>query len=309
MYIAGTSIFKSTIGGGSWSNVGTFTYKALSMDASATSTDTVYVGVIPASSGQPAAIYRTTNGSSFTNISGAQLPSRYPTDIHVNPNNSADVYVTMGGFSSGHVYRSTNAGVVWTDISGNLPDVPHQCVVIDPLYPQNVYAGNDLGVYVTTNNGANWFEFRQGMPYALVFDLAIVYPSRNIRAATHGNGIYERDLIENPVGITPLGSEIPKQFSLGQNFPNPFNPQTKIRFDIPVGNGHDRSVDVHVVIFDITGRAVKTVLNQSLKPGTYELIFNPEASGHGGNGLASGVYFYRLIAGGFTDTKKMILMK
>lgn len=296
VYAGGTNVYKSTVGGGSWSNLGALTYKALSMDASATSTDTVYAATIPVSSGQPAIVFRTTTGSAFTNVSGSQLPSRYPTDVHVNPNNSADVFVTMGGFGTAHVWRSTNAGVTWVNISGNLPDVPHQCVVIDPLYPQNIYVGNDLGVYVTTNGGAQWFEFRTGMPYALVFDLTIVYPSRNIRATTHGNGIYERDLIQNPVGITPIGTEIPKQFSLGQNYPNPFNPVTKIKFDIA------KQSNVKITVYDVTGKLVTTLVNENLNPAKYEITFS-------GGGLASGAYFYKIQAGDFTDVKKMLLVK
>jgi hypothetical protein len=296
MYIAGSSIFRSTIGGGGWSNVGTFNSKALSMDASATGTDTIYVGVIPVSAGQPATIYRSINGTTFTNISNTQLPSAYPTDMHVNPNNSADVYVTMGGFGSGHVYRSQNAGVTWINISGNLPDVPHQSIVIDPQYPQNIYVGNDLGVYVSTNSGVNWFEFRTGMPYALVFDVTIVYPSRNIRAVTHGNGVYERDLIQNPVGINPVGNNIPKEFSLGQNYPNPFNPSAKIKFDV------SKQANVRITVYDISGRLVTTLVNENLKPASYEIKFD-------GSGLSSGVYFYKLETEGFVDTKKMLMVK
>lgn len=304
MYIAGNNVFRSTNGGTSWSNSGALPYNALSMDASATGTDTVYVGVIPTSAGQPAIIYRSTNGTAFTNISGSQLPSRYPTDIHVNPNNAADVYVTMGGFGSGHVYRSINAGVTWSDISGNLPDVPHQTVCIDPQYPANIYVGNDLGVYASSNGGASWFEFRTGMPYALVFDLTIVYPSRNIRAVTHGNGVYERDLMSNIVGITPVNSEVPKQFSLEQNYPNPFNPETKIKFNIPLlrGVSEGRGVFASINIFDISGKHIKTLLNHNTKPGSYEITFDAY-------GLSSGVYFYKISAGSFTDVKKMVLVK
>jgi hypothetical protein len=301
MYMAGGSIFRSTSGGGSWINLGALPYNALSMDASATGTDTVYVGVIPVSAGQPALIYRATNGTTFTNISGSQLPSRYPTDIYVNPNNSADVYVTLGGFGSGHIYRSTNAGVTWNNISGNLPDVPHQTVCIDPLYPANIYAGNDLGVYASSNGGASWFEFRNGMPYAMVFDLTIVYPGRNIRAVTHGSGIYERDLMSNIVGISQISNEAPKNFSLGQNYPNPFNPETKIKFSIPAA-GERNSVNTSISIYDITGRLVKTLINGYMKPGIYELSFNASE-------LSTGIYYYRLNTGEFSDTKKMVLLK
>ncbi|MBL8017693.1 MAG: T9SS type A sorting domain-containing protein, partial [Ignavibacteria bacterium] len=231
-------------------------------------------------------------------ISGSQLPSRYPTDIHVNHNNSADVYVTMGGFGSGHVYRSVNAGVSWSDISGNLPDVPHQTVCIDPLYPGNIYVGNDLGVYASSNGGASWFEFRTGMPYSLVFDLTIVYPSRNIRAVTHGNGVYERDLMSNIVGVSAINSEVPKQFSLGQNYPNPFNPETKIRFQISGSS----AAQTFLSVYDINGKEISLLVNADLKPGSYEISFDA-------SGLSSGVYFYKISAGSFTDVKKMVLVK
>jgi len=301
LYIAGNNIFKSTTGGGGWVNVGTFPYNALSMDASSTGTDTVYVGVIPFSAGVPAAIYRSTNGATFANISGSALPSAYPTDIHVNPNNSADVLVTLGGFGNGHVYHSTDAGVTWANITGNLPDVPHQSVIIDPLFPQNIYVGNDFGVYVTVNNGTSWSTYAAGMPYAMIFDLKIVYPNRHIRAATYGNGVFERSLVQNPVGITPISSQIPKSFSLSQNYPNPFNPSTKIHFEVPLTKG-DLGGFVKIIVYDALGKEVSTLVNENLKPGSYEAEWNAFNE-------PSGIYFYKLTAQGYSETKKMILIK
>jgi hypothetical protein len=109
------------------------------------------------------------------------------------------------------------------------------------------------------------------------------------------------------IGITPISNEVPKNFSLSQNYPNPFNPTTKIKFDIPsVGNGRDRSVQL--IIYDVLGREVATIVNQQLQPGTYEVNFD-------GTNLTSGVYYYKLVVGdntnngGFSDTKKMILIK
>ncbi len=299
LYAGGTNLYKSTTGSGSWVSVGILGAKALSMDASATSSDTVYIGTIPVINSQDAKIYKLA-GNTLTDVTNGQLPNRYPTDIHVNPNNSMIVYATFGGFGTGHVYRTTNGGSSWQNISGNLPDIPHQTVCIDPLYQQNIYVGNDLGVYVSTNAGANWFTFATGMPYALVFDLTVVNTSRNIRATTHGSGIYERDLIENPIGIEPVSNEIPKQFSLSQNYPNPFNPETKIKFSIPSVGTDLRAVSLN--IFDISGRLVKTILQKNLKPGSYEITFDA-------SGFSSGAYFYRINAGDFTDTKKMILLK
>jgi hypothetical protein len=141
------------------------------------------------------------------------------------------------------------------------------------------------------------------MPYALVFDLTIVYPNRHIRATTHGNGIWERSLVQNPVGISQLGNEVPKKFALYQNYPNPFNPATKIKFDVP------KSGNIQLNIYDISGRLVSTLFNKTIKAGRYEIDFD-------GKNLSSGVYFYRiaihsdkLVTEDYTETKKMVLIK
>ncbi len=135
------------------------------------------------------------------------------------------------------------------------------------------------------------------MPYALVFDLTIVYPNRHIRATTHGNGIYERSLLQNPVGLISNTNEIPKEFKLSQNYPNPFNPSTNIKFSVP------KESNVQLRIYDISGREILTLVNEKLKAGNYSLKWNASS-------YSSGVYFYRITTdAGFTETRKMILVK
>ncbi len=94
--------------------------------------------------------------------------------------------------------------------------------------------------------------------------------------------------------------EMPAEFSLGQNYPNPFNPATKITFTIPV-----KSI-VTLKIFDALGSEVLTLVNGEYEPGYYEIEFS--AAG-GVYNIASGIYFYKLTAGNFTDTKKMVVTK
>lgn len=297
LYGAGTTIYKSINGGTSWvaQTANLNGGKVLSMDCSSTSTDTVYAGVIPAGSGV-ANIFRTTDGQNWTNVSNGNVPNAYPTDIHVNPNNSRDVFVTFGGFGTGHVYHTTDAGTTWANITNNLPDLPHHCVCIDPQYPQNIYVGNDLGVYVSTNGGGQWYTYSNGMPYALVFDLSVVYPNRHIRAATHGNGIYERSLVPNPLLGIIRNSQLPSDFMIYQNYPNPFNPSTKIKYQLP------RSEYVVINVFDVTGKIVRTLVNEKQNAGTYEVRFEA-------NNISSGVYFYKITAGSFSDVKKLMLIK
>ncbi len=99
-----------------------------------------------------------------------------------------------------------------------------------------------------------------------------------------------------PIGITPIGSEIPKDYALEQNYPNPFNPVTNIRFDIM------KSSPVNLKVYDIKGNEVAELVNQNLNAGTYNVDFD-------GNNFSSGIYFYVISAGEFTQTKKMVLIK
>lgn len=302
LYVGGKSVYKSVNNGDTWTGpYGASVFggtKILSMIASNISPDTVFCGSLNGK------IFRSINaGLNWSDVSGGITPDRYVTDMSLNLNRSSEVFATFGGFGSGHVYRSSDAGNTWSDISGNLPDVPHHCVVSDPVYTQNIYAGNDLGVYVTTNGGVSWHEFMAGMPYALVFDLSIVHLTRQIRASTYGNGVYERFLYENPVSVSSSNT-VPENFNLGQNFPNPFNPHTKITFSIPSGN--DVS-NVKLIVYDAMGREIDKLVDKQLSPGSYESIFN-------GVRTASGIYFYKLaVTSGskvlFTQTKKMILVK
>lgn len=101
---------------------------------------------------------------------------------------------------------------------------------------------------------------------------------------------------DEPIGIQPISNSIPEEFQLYQNFPNPFNPNSKIKFQIAKLSG------VKLVVFDVLGREVSTLVDEQLKPGTYEINFD-------GSNLSSGVYYYKLIADEYTETKRMALIK
>ena len=101
---------------------------------------------------------------------------------------------------------------------------------------------------------------------------------------------------ENPLGVKETASGIPSEYKLEQNFPNPFNPTTTIRYSI------SKITRVTLKVFDILGRQVKTLINTIQAPGQYSVSFNAQ-------GLASGIYFYQLQAGNFISTKKLVLLK
>jgi hypothetical protein len=107
---------------------------------------------------------------------------------------------------------------------------------------------------------------------------------------------YKRNPTGNPIGIRNITSEIPVEYKLKQNYPNPFNPSTNIRFALP------KSGFVKLVVFDVLGREVETLVNEKHFPGTYEVTFD-------GSNYPSGIYFYRLTTDLYNETKKMLMIK
>jgi len=99
-----------------------------------------------------------------------------------------------------------------------------------------------------------------------------------------------------PIGIQNISTEIPKEYKLYQNFPNPFNPTTNINFDI-IRNGN-----VRIIVYDLLGREVETLVNQDMSPGRYKLDFNAV-------NYASGMYIYKIVTHDFVDVKKMLIIK
>ncbi|MEO8512170.1 MAG: M43 family zinc metalloprotease [Ignavibacteria bacterium] len=106
-------------------------------------------------------------------------------------------------------------------------------------------------------------------------------------------------LVRSPIGIQIISTEIPQKFALYNNYPNPFNPVTKINFDIPNIMGDKK---VQVVVYDVIGNQVEMLVNQEMTAGKYSVDWNAI-------NYSSGIYFYRVSAGNFTDTRKMILVK
>jgi photosystem II stability/assembly factor-like uncharacterized protein len=143
-----------------------------------------------------AKVFRSTDGAqNFTQASG--LPNRIFTDIAYQPKDTNTALITVAGFGTQHLYRTTDGGTTWQPFGSGLPDVPANTVVYDPIYPQFVYVGNDLGAYYSTDAGATWRPLSTiGLPEAcLVMHLSISPKNRKLRAATHGNGVFEIDLL------------------------------------------------------------------------------------------------------------------
>jgi len=143
-------------------------------------------------------------------------------------------------------------------------------------------------------NGSNMEDVAYDMKLGNNNDIYIT--GKSMASITHFDFLTLK--FSQPIGIDPISSEIPLQFSLSQNYPNPFNPATKIKFAIPAGYGSQTNLSV----YDILGRRVAVLVNQQLRPGTYEVDWDASV-------YPSGVYFYTITSGSFKETRKMVLLK
>jgi hypothetical protein len=158
---------------------------------------------------------------------------------------------------------------------------------------QYLFAGHSLGgILFSTNDGANWTipaGFRvQGEPiHALTYNADYIFVGAKFRVWRIPRSV---------LSINQVSTIIPRKYNLYQNYPNPFNPQTTIKLDIAEAS------EVNLMLYNSLGEAVSVLYKGKLAAGTYEYTLNAE-------GLASGVYFYRLSSGEYFDIKKLVLLK
>jgi hypothetical protein len=158
-----------------------------------------------------------------------------------------------------------------------------------------------IGIVRTTNSGLSFGNFNMGLPPARKISVVDFYDHANSSfylAGTHENNsagakIYVRAAL---IGIKQISQEIPHGYSLSQNYPNPFNPATNIMLNVP------KTGNVKLSVFDASGRLVEVLVDKQLAPGTYEANWN-------GGGYSSGVYYYRMSAGEFSETRKLVFVK
>ncbi len=144
-------------------------------------------------------------------------------------------------------------------------------------------------------DSTNLIEINEGDTFGSITGV-LYYSFNNFKLIPRKND----DFVDH---VTNIKDEIlvSNKFELSQNYPNPFNPATKISFTIPSGMNNNGEI-VKLVVFDVLGREVKTLVNEIKQPGNYEVNFNA-------NNLTSGIYFYTIKAGDFFQTRKMLLIK
>ena len=288
-YTAREKVFKSTNWGANWVPISSGTSGVIrEMSVCRSNPSVMYV-----SSGQ--LIFKSVDGGSTFLSTTTGLQNRTISSVHIHPDSANVVLLTYSGFGTGKVYKTTNGGSVWNNISGVLPDSPvNDLLIYYPGMASSIYyCAMDAGVFYSDNYGADWIELADSLPNTVAMHLDYHQSTNIVRVATHGRGVWE---IGIPIGIINYNNEVPKEYSLKQNYPNPFNPVTFMEYSIVKGGFVD------LTIYDILGRVVEKIIDMQQKPGTYKIQYDASK-------LSSGIYFYTLSANEYTQTRKMIVTK
>jgi photosystem II stability/assembly factor-like uncharacterized protein len=313
--------------------------------------------------------------------------------LETHPVEDSTAYALFSFANSPKILRTTDLGNSWTDITGfassdestnGFPDVAVYSLIVMPFDTDIIWAGTEIGLFVSNDNGESWSYSANGLPAVAIWDMKIV--DDQVVVGTHGRGIwtvtlpelsnYEQPdvtlaprlnssvqfgdeltlnaslrsvydsthvmlgnsvqatvfndaIVDSTIKVLPTvgGSQkvylksyvdgraylsapiqtdvtvdvedestMPQKYALSQNYPNPFNPTTTISYSIP-----ERS-SVELKIYNSIGEEIAALVNTVKEPGKYTVKWNA-------SGLASGIYFYKITAGEFAESKKMVLLR
>ena len=248
-----------------------------------------------------AKVYRTTTGFLGTWSSATLTGTGTSNGLYYQAIAFINATSGLAGSNAATIMRTTDGGVTWT-AAANPPGLTSFACInmhgfkdasnIIRLSTQEASAG--YKVFRTTNLGASWTQETlptQGTTNGIQH---MLFLNQNLGYAGGNAGIFLR--WGPPVGVQPVSNNTPDNFVLEQNYPNPFNPTTTIKYSIPEASF------VTLKIFDAVGNEVQTVVNENQSAGNYLKYIDMTS-------FSSGIYFYSIKAGNFTETKKMIMIK
>ena len=196
IYTAFKRIHKSTNQGTSWTTI----------SGNLNNSNLTFLHVAPSNSnyiytGRSNAMYRTINGGS--NWSTMTVPGSGTIELAIHPNNPNTIWAVRSNYNAGQkVYKSTNGGSTWTNVSGSLPNLPANCIIYQNGTDDGLYVGMDVGVYYRDNTMEDWELFNEGLPNVQIRDLKIKYDTEEIYAGTYGRGTWKSEL-RNPENACP----------------------------------------------------------------------------------------------------------
>jgi len=256
--------------------------------------------IVVAGSGDGRVHISTNDGSTWTDIS-AGLPDRWVTRVAVDYVDQQTIYATLSGFRWDeplpHIFKSTNLGQTWEDISGNLPEFPVNDLVLDPDISGKIFVATDAGMYGTIDGGDTWQWIWTDIPAVPIYALKVHVLTRTLVAGTYGLSTYSANLDDLLTGTGPIHSQTTLNLTIA---PNPVTPNTHVRFNLP---GADQFT---IVVSDMTGKVVR-----ASAPGVLILTEGPQTllltSLIHGFPLSEGLYLITIQSQTYRMTGKIIV--
>jgi hypothetical protein len=228
-------------------------------------------------------------GSSWTPMTSGMPGGRVYSFAAVG---STDIAATSNG-----VYRSTNAGIDWIPAGTGISGDRGTPLALRALNNVVVLTTSLSGCYLSTDAGENWNEISEGLTGPGSGLNSLAESNGYLFGGSYNGGVWRRPLSDILTGIRGKDNTAPGgEYALEQNFPNPFNPSTKIRYYL------ERDTEIELAVFDLLGRRVMTLVKGREEAGDHEVNLS-------GQGLASGVYYYRLRAGTKAATRSCLLVR
>ena len=298
LYYGAEQVFKTTNGAASWTAVS----PRLSSAASGSRLGTITtIGVSPAA---PRIVWAGTDdgkiwvsedaGSTWQNVNTANLPNRWITRVIPHPTDSLTAYLTFNGLRwhepIPHVFRTTDLGTTWENVSANLPDAPVNAFAVytDTQQQNHLFVGSDLGAYYSSDDGQSWSYLSSNFPVVSVYDMKVHETGNYLAIGTHARSIYKIDLSQAITGIDRTLTENHQAltFELLQNYPNPFNPSTTIPVRL------HQQAHITLTIVDNLGRRVRLLADAVYPEGEHHFVW--EGTNDNNQTVNSGVYLVQL---------------
>jgi photosystem II stability/assembly factor-like uncharacterized protein len=275
----GSGIFRTTDAGISWVRIDKNFVSGYVYGFAVDSSGNIYAG------GRGGSIHKTTDdGNTWTKVyqgsTGAIIDG-----ISISPNGSIFSAILDEG-----IFRSTDNGLNWQKKSGGIPLSWEARIAVNKKEEVYFYA-YDKGIYKSADNGESWINITGNLDYTVIRDF-VFYNDETYLATS------ESVWKSNPDSLTSIAEDYikPKEYFLSQNYPNPFNPSTTIKYSLA------QTGRITLSIYDLLGREVVKLIDEEKPAGEYETKWNASS-------YPSGVYFLKMQAGEFSETRKIVLVK
>jgi len=307
LYYGANRLYKSVNRAASWTAISTdltngpgvnLTYGTITaISVSPVNPEIVYVGTDDGN------VWVSAESGTDWEYLSASLPDRWVTRIAADPLNENTAYITFSGYRWDeylpHIFKTTDKGQNWEDISGNLPEMPVNDVIIDPENNARLYVATDAGVYVLDGPGQSWNMLGSNLPNVPVNDLTLHNDSRKLIAATYGRSMYTYDLYQDTLSTFIPNSKIKIQNLNFKVTPNPFSEKVIISFE------SEKSQTGYLEIYNFSGQRVVSLYQGKFNYGYNEFFWEPLFDGK----LNQGPYFVKLVIGEMNISKKLIFKK